>query len=151
MANEVGRPTIYNINFHPQEAEKLAGQGLIDMEICKGLGICSSTFYEWSRNHTEFAESIKRGKAIADQEVVGSLYNRARGFFVTETKTVLNEDGSKRVEQTQKWVGDTTAAIYWTKNRLPKEFRDKQETEISSAEDKPFVVKVLRGVSMDDL
>jgi hypothetical protein len=139
--NGIGRPNIkYDETFHPAEGERLAAQGLINMEIAKGLDICSTVFYEWLKNRPEFAESIKKGKAIADQKVVESLYKRATGFTFTETKHV--DDGhAVRIETVVKCIPpDTTAAIYWTKNRMPKEWRDKQIQEISGIDGDPISI-----------
>ncbi|MDD2753892.1 MAG: hypothetical protein PHS80_00055 [Methanothrix sp.] len=129
---KLGRPKIpYDPLYHDVEAERYASQGLINMEMAKGLGISSDTFYTWLKEHDTFSEAVKRGKAIADQKVVESLYKRATGFTFTETKHV-DDGNSVRIESSIKCIPpDTTACIYWTKNRLMKEWRDKVETEVS--------------------
>jgi len=138
---KLGRPKIpYDPSFHDVEAERLAEQGLINMEIAKGLGISSTVFYEWMKEYPTFTESIKRGKSLSDQKVVESLYKRATGFTFTETKQV--DDGhSVRIETVIKCIPpDTTAAIYWTKNRMKEEWRDKQEQEISGPNGDPISI-----------
>jgi len=153
MAEEistVGRPSKYDPEYHPKEAEYLSSLGIIDLEIAKAFDIVSSTFYDWKRTFPEFSEALKRGKATADQKVVDSLYKRACGTFVTETKRV--DDGSSvRIETTEKYVADTTAMIFWLTNRQKEDWKRMQSTEVSGPEGKPLVVKVLKGVSMDDL
>jgi len=104
MAN-AGRPSKYD-SIDLGQVEKLAGLGLIDTEIAMVLGIATSTLNEYKKN-PEFSESIKRGKLIADKEVIESLYKRAVR-------------------------GDTTAIIFWLKNRQPDKWRDRQEHAISS-------------------
>ena len=110
------------------------------MEIAKGIGISSDTLYTWFKDHPSFSEAVKKGKAIADQKVTESLYKRATGFTFTETKHV--DDGhSVRIETVVKCIPpDTTACIYWTKNRMPKEWRDKQEQEISGPNGDPIQI-----------
>jgi hypothetical protein len=140
---QLGRPLIYDSSFHPQEAQRLAAEGMIDAEIARNMGIGVSTLNDWKKKYPIFLESIKAGKAIVDQKVVGSLFQRACGFYVTETKTI--DDGhSVRIETTKKWVGDTTAQIYWTKNRMPEEFRDKVQSEISGPEGAPLTLNLIR-------
>lgn len=39
----------------------------------------------------------------------------------------MHEGKPVTVEVVKHYPPDTTAAIYWTKNRLPKEWRDRQE------------------------
>ena len=69
-----------------------------------------------------------------------SLYERARGFCYTEEKREDIELFDKeakifvpatKVTKTRKFVPpDTTACIYWTKNRDPERWRDKFDHEI---------------------
>jgi len=147
---KLGRPSIYDPERHPGEAEYYAGEGMTNQEIASSMGIATSTLSEWMRIHPLFSDAVKRGKQIADDKVEKSLYKRAIGQYVEETKRV--DDGSSvRIETTSKYIADTTAMIFWLKNRKPQEWRDKQQTEISGPEGKPLVVKVLKGVSMDDL
>ena len=151
MSNKVGRPSIYDPEKHPAEAEYCAAEGMINQEIAAYLNISTSTLHEWTQLHEEFASAIKRGKAVADDKVEKSLYKRAMGQYVEEVKTTKEGDTVTKIEKTEKYIADTAAMIFWLKNRKPHEWRDKRETELSSAEDKPLVVKVLKGVSMDDL
>jgi hypothetical protein len=136
---KLGRPKIpYDPEFHDAEGERLASQGLINMEIAKGIGISSDTLYTWYNVHPSFSEAVKRGKSIADQKVTESLYKRATGFTFTETKHI--DDGhSVRKESTVKCVPpDTTACIYWTKNRMVNEWRDKRVEEVSGPNGDPI-------------
>lgn len=135
---KLGRPLKYDPNFHPIEAERLASEGLINMEIAKGLDISSFTLYAWQNDYEDFSEALKRGKAIADQKVVESLYKRATGFTFTETKHV-DDGNSVRIESVVKCVPpDTTACIYWTKNRMGQEWRDKRVEEVSGPDGSPI-------------
>ena len=136
---KLGRPKIpYDPSYHDVEAERLAEQGLINMEIAKGLGISSTVLYEWMKEYPTFTESIKRGKSLSDQKVVESLYKRATGFTFTETKRV-DDGNSVRIESVVKCVPpDTTACIYWTKNRMGQEWRDKRVEEVSGPDGSPI-------------
>jgi len=145
-----GRPSKYDPSIHDEEVERLASDGLIDAEIARRMGIAYSTLREWRDTHDGFSAALKRGHAKVDNEVANSLYNRARGMFVTEKKTV-DDGNSVRIETTDKWVCDTTAQIFWLTNRQRDEWKRMQSTEVSGPEGKPLVVKVLKGVSMDDL
>nr|WP_308743166.1 helix-turn-helix domain-containing protein [uncultured Anaerocolumna sp.] len=57
-----------------------------------------------------------------------------------QTKTVLVERKTKDV------APDTTAQIFWLKNRKPKEWRDKQDIEVSGNFNNPYA-----GLTTDDL
>ncbi|MFV0536810.1 MAG: helix-turn-helix domain-containing protein [Dysgonomonas sp.] len=132
-----GRPTKYNPDVHPELALSLAIDGLTDKEIAKEMGIAKSTLNVWKKEHPEFMDSIKTGKAQADRKVQLSLYKRATGFTVKEKKVVveLDSDGNQkpaRIETTEKHiVADTTAQIFWLKNRRPQEWRDKHDVDVT--------------------
>lgn len=126
-----GRPSEYNPDTHPTIAECLARKGLTNTEIADGIGVCPATIQNWLNSYPEFLEAVKRGKQSADDNVEKSLYKRAIGGYIKETKTITNVDGETRTEVTEKHVADTTAMIFWLKNRRPKEWRDKQEIEHS--------------------
>lgn len=106
--------------------------GLIETDICKRLGISVMTLNRYKQDHSELCESLKRGKEVVDYEVEQKLLKRAMGYLYTEKKTTTNPDGTSYVTETVKEVvADTTAQIFWLKNRKPKEWRDKQEIEHS--------------------
>ena len=63
------------------------------------------------------------------------------GWKITEKKVIQNPDGSKRMEITEKEIPpDTTALIFWLKNRRPQEWRDKHEQEITGKDGTPLPV-----------
>ena len=86
--------------------------------------------------------SIKSGKVIADAQVVESLYNRATGIEVTEVE--VRDDGKKKVKRVTKRPipPDTTAQIFWLKNRQPELWRDKPTVENSVQEAVPVQIVV---------
>lgn len=116
--------------------EGWAKDGLTDKQIAHNVGVAERTFTEWKRRFDTLTAVLKRGKEVVDREVENALLKRALGYEYEETKTVveITPDGDKkqRVEKTKKLVvPDTTAQIFWLKNRKPAEWRDRRETEIS--------------------
>lgn len=84
--------------------EGWARDGLTDEQIAKNIGITVSTFYEWKKKYSEISESLKKGKEVVDYEVENALLSSAL-------------------------EGNTTAQIFWLKNRRPDKWRDKQKEE----------------------
>lgn len=84
--------------------EGWARDGLTDEQIAKNIGITLSTFYEWKKKYSDFSESLKKGKEVVDYEVENALLSSAL-------------------------EGNTTAQIFWLKNRRPDKWRDKQKEE----------------------
>ena len=119
-----GRPTDYDPEYHPEKAGGLALLGCTDEEIAKFLDINPDTLYEWKKRHPEFSEAIKDGKENADIRVVQSLYTKAIGYEHKVTK-----DGEENMIY---YPPDTTAAIFWLKNRQPAKWRDKQDIQIET-------------------
>jgi hypothetical protein len=116
--------------------EGWARNGLTDEQIAHNLGIGKDTFYRYKREHSDFEESLKRNKEVADLEVEGCLFKRATGYTYEEvTSEVRVIDGepvmmeTKRV--TKEVAPDVTAQIFWLKNRKPNEWRDKKDVEMS--------------------
>jgi len=136
IKNPVGRPSRY-LPVYAEQAKKLAMKGLIDSEIYDILGISEVTGIEWKKKYLDFAKSLKEGKEFPDRQVVKSLYENALGGEYETEKALVVSDGAQLGAHVEKvkvkeWrPGNVTAQIYWTKNRLPKEWRDKQDIEHS--------------------
>lgn len=93
----------------PEGLLKLEGwarDGLTDEQIAENIGITAATLYEWKKRFSDISEALKKGKEVVDFEVENALF-----------KNAIN--------------GDTTAQIFWLKNRRPDKWRDKQNIELS--------------------
>ena len=116
--------------------EGWARDGLTDEQIAHNMGISASTLYEWKKQYKEISESLKKGKEVVDREVENALLKRALGYSYKETTTELFVDKKTGKEElrvtkvvTKEVVPDTTAQIFWLKNRKPEEWRDKRHVE----------------------
>lgn len=108
--------------------EGWARDGLTDEQIAKNIGIATSTFYEWKKKEIEFSEALKKGKEVIDFEVENALLKRALGYTITIEEEKLDKYGDVRTLKKDVHVpGDTTAQIFWLKNRQVKKWRDKVE------------------------
>lgn len=132
-----------------KEIEGWVRDGLIDEQIIHNLGIAKATFYKYRDEHLELAELLKRTKAIVDVEVENALLKRALGYSVDEVtrerlyvrdaegKQILDADGMPMSELaitkkvTKHITPDTTAQIFWLKNRKPTEWRDRKEVGVT--------------------
>lgn len=93
-----------------EQTRELALQGKTDEEIAAELGVSRSTLALWKVRHQDFSDALRAWKDDADSGIEHSLYRKALG-------------------------GDTTAMIFWLKNRKSQEWRDKQEVEHSATAD----------------
>ena len=129
----MARPTKYNKEYAKQ-AFRLCLLGATDQELADSFGVQEKTINNWKLKHPEFLQSLKAGKEEADAKVAQSLYSRAIGYKAEpEIKEELDADGTlKSKTRTIKTVGpDTTAAIFWLKNRKQDRWRDKQDLGIT--------------------
>jgi transposase-like protein len=115
--------------------EAWARDGLTDEQIAHNLGVAYSTLRVWRDKYSALSAALKRGKEVVDIQVENALLKRALGYQYKEVKTEESEgeDGPvKKVTTTVKEVvPDTTAQIFWLKNRKPDVWRDKQNVELS--------------------
>lgn len=113
-----------------QLAENNALLGATDAEMADFFGVSEQTLNTWKKKYPEFLESLKKGKAVADANVASRLYSRAIGYDAKATKFATNEGKiTDKVEYIEHYPPDTTAAIFWLKNRQPGKWRDKKEVE----------------------
>lgn len=107
--------------------------GLSEAQIAKNLGVSAITFNR-AKKDPEFGESIRKAliqtKDVVDMEVENMLLKRARGYEYDEV-TEEYEMGvlAKRKVTHKMVVPDTSAQIFWLKNRQPDKWRDRREVD----------------------
>jgi len=129
MAKRRGPKSKYDSAYHNKLVEALAELGLTDLEMAKKLGISRSTFSLWKKKQPKFVKVLKAGKTIADQKVVQSLYQRACGYSHPEVHISNYQGEITKTAIVKHYAPDTTACIFWLKNRDPEQWRDKHEIE----------------------
>ena len=119
-----GRPTKYRPEFCEQ-AMRLCLLGAKDSELAAFFEVTESTLNKWKLEHAEFSESLSDGKENADANVASSLYKQALS-------------------------GNTTAAIFWLKNRRKRDWRDKQEIDHTSGGEKMEPTRIVFESTVKD-
>ena len=120
--------------------EGWARDGLTDEQIAKNIGINRTTLYDWKKKETNIADALKKGKEIIDFEVENALLKRALGYEYEE-ETYENGILTKKVKK--QVAPDTTAQIFWLKNRKPNNWKDRIETD----EDKEAVANASQVIA----
>ena len=124
--------------------EGWARDGLTDEQIAKNIGISRASLYEWKKKEVDISDALKKGKEIADFEVENALLKKALGYTITLNKQKVTKDGD--VVDTIEEVHvppDTTAQIFWLKNRKPNTWKDRVETD----EDKEAVANASQVIA----
>nr|DAZ06109.1 MAG TPA: terminase small subunit [Caudoviricetes sp.] len=142
------------------QLESWARDGLTDEQIASNMGIGYSTLQTWKSKYQDIQDTLKRGKEVVDIQVENALLKRALGYSYDEVtrEGVLDYDPStgqvvgshmEITKTVKKEVqGDTTAQIFWLKNRRPEQWRDKRDVSVEGeiSTNNPF-----KGLSTDEL
>lgn len=113
--------------------EGWARDGLTDKQIAEKIGISKQTFYDWKKKYADFSDALKNGKEVIDRQVENSLLKRALGYEYEEVSEKF-EGGilTERKVTKKQVVPDTTAQIFWLKNRKPSVWRDRAQVDIDA-------------------
>lgn len=161
----MARPSKYETHVAPrlEEIKDWCRNGATDEEIAKRLGINVDTLYSYKKKFSEFSESIKKSKEIFDSEVENALFERCLGgkvslkrpFKVKRTiysngKRVREEEEVVMADYEEYVVPDTTAQIFWLKNRRPDKWRDKPIEDTDEKDKSVSVTLTIADLSGDD-
>ena len=122
-----------------------ARDGLTEQQIAKNVGISDSTLREWKKRFPTISAAIKKGKEVVDIIVENALFKKATGYNATvkkafKVKRVSYDERNRRIEKEEIVIAeeevhippDTTAQIFWLKNRRPDKWRDKPKEDDST-------------------
>ncbi len=127
-ASKEGRPTDYDPDF-ARQAALACEKGFTDKELADLFDVSAATIYRWKLEHSEFCEALKAGKAAADERVERSLYHKAIGYSFESEKIFNGAKGIVRAPYIEHVPPDTTACIFWLKNRRQHQWRDVHKHE----------------------
>lgn len=138
----MGRPTEYR-EAYAEGARKLARLGATDEEVADFFGVNVSTIYRWKNAHQAFCEALKVGKDEADDRVQRALYHKAVGYEQDAVKIFMPAGAEAPVyaPYKERFAPDTTAAIFWLKNRRPNEWRDVNRQELTGKDGGPVQIE----------
>ena len=144
--NRRGRKSKYETNVQPKLFEIAAWcrDGLTDKQIAEKLDISIDSFYKYKKEFSEFSDTLKETKEIADIKVENSLNKNANGYdyeeqtVVMKKEVIYNEQG-KRVKEITYPVtvtvikhkeAETKAQQFWLQNRRPDKWRNQSQVEV---------------------
>ena len=112
--------------------EGWAREGLTDEQIAEKIGIHRNTLNEWKKKYPDISDTLKKGKEVVDLQVENALLKRALGYEYEEISKKYESGTLTEKKVTIKQViPDTTAQIFWLKNRRPDKWKDKQDVQVS--------------------
>lgn len=119
------------------QAAKLCALGATNDQLADFFEVATRTIETWIADKQPFRDAVLNAKQIADEKVVRSLFERATGYSHPDVH-VSNFQGDITITPLVKhYAPDTTAAIFWLKNRDQKNWRDR--TELTGADNTPLI------------
>lgn len=105
---------------------ELAAQGKTVAQISEDLGVGVYALNNWKGAQAGFKEAVHASRKVADELVVASLFQRAVGWQQPAIKIHYDKEESRFVtyEYTERFPADTTACIFWLKNRQRTQWAD---------------------------
>lgn len=134
-----------------------ARAGLSDEQIAHNMGIARSTLSDWKNKVPDISDAIKKNKEISDAYVENSMFKKACGYVATikkplKKKTVeYDPKTGKKIKEVEEIVyvdeqvvipADTTAQIFWLKNRRPEEWSDRRRDTVEIESNESGVVVI---------
>lgn len=119
----MARTTKYSAEMAQRICDSLRN-GSTRRAACWSNGICEDTFANWLKSKSDFSEQVKQAEALAEIKFTDVIADAAKN-------------------------GDVKAALEWLKRRRRDDWGDSEKVELSGEVNQ--VVKILKGVSMDDL
>lgn len=119
-----------------RKVERLAARGLTIIQIGISLGWSEDTIHKKKKENPELSESIKRGQSKGIETVANSLFKNANGFNYKEVHEEARLDEKGKTTKYKKVIKkrslpNTTAQIFYLKNRDPEHWQDKHDHAIS--------------------
>lgn len=130
-----------------------ARNGADQLGICKIMGCGRTTLQKIQKSHPVFYDLLRDSRDIADLKVESALYRRAIGYEVEEvtTQSKKDKDGGETttyITRVKKQIApDTTAQIFWLKNRQPEVWRDRHDLGVTV---NPFLELMQKATSSED-
>lgn len=135
---KVGAPSKYDDSFIDQAYSQCL-LGCTMKELASFFHVNIDTLYEWRKKYPKFSEAIKDGKRPADGMVAHAMFDKATGpewveQVAIKCKDIIYGDNGKKLKEIEhvevvdlvkRAPPDTTAGIFWLKNRGNGKWRDK--------------------------
>ena len=135
-----GRPTKYKPEY-AEQAKKLCALGATDAQLADFFEVAISTITLWKVRHEEFSASLSVPKEMADSRVEQSLYRRAMGYEHDEVDIRVVNGEIVETPIRKYYPPDSTAMIFWLKNRQSDKWREMKAVELTGANGGPVQTK----------
>lgn len=114
----------FYIEYTPHYAELVRRLGLLGLtynRMLEVMGLDNAMVVVWRSKYPEFNQAFTEGFDMADARVAQSLFDRANGCKIKNTKVQFSPKLGRfaSIEIEENLPPDTTAAMFWLRNRQP--------------------------------
>ena len=142
------RASLYKAEYSEQ-ARKLCALGATDADLAEFFGVSDATVSAWKSRHPAFRDALAAGKSDADDRVEKSLYQCAVGYSHPDVH-ISHYQGQVTVTPiTKHYPPNTTAAIFWLKNRRRAAWKEKVDHEHTGDDGGPVTVARIERIIVD--
>lgn len=129
----LGRPTLYEPEYHVEQAENLALLGLTNEELAHAFSIDDITWLRWLSRYPDLRRALARGRDIADGKVAAATFKAATGWSHDAVKIMQHEGTPIVVPYTERFPPDAKLAQLWLLNRGRSKWRMAVQQEHSGS------------------
>jgi hypothetical protein len=129
-----GQPTSYKPEYI-ELAHNYCLLGATNEVLGDFFGVTSRTVDNWIAAHPDFADAVRRGRAVADAVVGRALFDRAKGFGHQVARSTLYRGKEQTITNTVSYPPDTQACMFWLRNRQRQYWQAKTEATPEVADD----------------
>lgn len=114
--------------------------GWSDIEIADHFNVNVRTLHRWANTHAEFAKALQMNDKAAVARVKGAFFAKATGFHYVEQQAIKikvaeNLEEVQVVDVTRYQPPDTTAGIFYLKNRDRANWTDQTDINVTATVD----------------
>jgi hypothetical protein len=111
-----------------RQLKLLLQAGWTDKEVGEFFGIARETLVTWRREDPEIKKMMDEWRVPSNEKIERTMYEKANGYTVREVQQRTDSKGNvSTVETIKELPPDTTAMIFWLKNRSASKWREKIE------------------------
>ena len=130
-----GRPALYKPENNAF-ARKFCLLGATNDDLAGLFEVSLATIGNWLRRYPAFKKAVQDGRDVADADVVQSLHSRATGYNYEAEKIFHYRGEVMKVPHTVHCPPDTTACMFWLRNRRRRDWLEK--SELRREKEEPF-------------